>query len=175
MQRVHSRKNILIAGKPGIGKTTLIKEIAKKLGKEAGGFYTEEIRRGGKRIGFKIKTLDGKRGVLARVDIDSPYRVGRYKVSLPEFEKVALPAIENALASSKIVIIDEIGPMELLLPGFKDIVLKALDASNPVIATIKLKGTKFIDEIKSRRDVTIFSLHSDNREEVLREVLTKII
>lgn len=166
--------NILITGRPGIGKTTLIKQIAKKLGQRASGFYTEEIRRGGQRIGFGIKTLDGKSGTLSRVDIDSPYRIGKYKVNILEFEKVALPAIEDALAGAKIVIIDEIGPMELFSQKFKDIVLAALDSSSQVVATIKLKGSRFIDRIKSRRDVTLFNLRPDNRAEVLNKILGKV-
>ncbi len=36
-------KNILITGRPRVGKTTLIKHFAKQLGGRAGGFYTEEI------------------------------------------------------------------------------------------------------------------------------------
>ena len=164
-------RNILITGRPGAGKTTLIKEIVEKLGKPAGGFYTEEIRRSGQRIGFGIKTLDGKSGMLSSIDIDSPCRIGKYKVNLPEFERVALPAVEGGLAKSKIIIIDEIGPMELFSQKFKDTVLKALDSPNQVIATIKQKGAKFIDKIKSRRDVTIFNLCSDNREEILNKIL----
>lgn len=163
--------NILIAGRPGIGKTTLIKEIVKKLGKSAGGFYTEEIRRDGQRIGFGIKTLDGKTGVLSSIDIDSPYRIGKYKVNLVEFEKTAVSVIENGLASSKVIIIDEIGPMELFSQKFKEIVLKALDSPNQVIATIKLKRSKFIDKLKSRSDIAIFNLRSDNRKEVLNDIL----
>ena len=163
--------NILITARPGIGKTTLIKEIARELGQRASGFYTEEIRKGGQRIGFGIKTLDGKSGTLSSVDIDSPFRIGKYKVNILEFERIALPAIENALVNSKVIIIDEIGPMELFSRKFKEVVLKALDSPNPVVATIKLKGAKFIDKVKSRSDVTIFDLRRDNREEVLNKIL----
>lgn len=166
--------NILITGRPGIGKTTLIKQIFQKVGKRAGGFYTEEIRKEDQRIGFRIKTLDGKTGILSGIDIDSPYRVGRYRVNLPDLEKVALVAIEDALESSEIIIIDEIGPMELFSQRFKDLVLKSLDSSNHVIATIKSKGKRFIDKVKSRSDVMIFNLNSSNREDILRRILEAI-
>lgn len=166
-------KNILITGRPGVGKTTLIKEIAKKFGERAAGFYTEEIRRGGQRMGFKIKTLDGETGTLSSVDTDSPYRIGKYKVNLAEFENIALAVLEHALATSRVIIIDEIGPMELFSQGFKDIVVKALDAPNQLIATIKQKGAKFVEKIKSRPDVTIFELQPDNRKKLLGEILSE--
>ena len=62
----------------GIGKTTLIKQVCLNLEKhrdniDMSGFYTEEVREGGRgrgrgvRIGFDVVTLNGERGVLARV------------------------------------------------------------------------------------------------------------
>ena len=138
-------KNIFLTGAPSSGKTTIIKKVIKALDIQCCGFYTEEIREDGRRVGFRIKTLDGKTGLLSGVDVKSPYRVGKYKVDLDDFENIALPAMEGALSNSKPIIIDEIGPMELFSKRFKELVIKALDSPNPVIATIKLKGSKFID------------------------------
>ena len=72
-------KNIFITGFPGRGKTTLIIEIIKDLKLNAAGFYTKEIREKGMRKGFKIITLDGKEGILAHLNVKSPYRVSKYK------------------------------------------------------------------------------------------------
>lgn len=163
--------NILITGRPGTGKTTLIKEISQELDKKAAGFYTEEIRESGNRVGFRIKTLDGKSGLLSSVDVDSPYRVGKYKVDLDDFENIALPTIEDALNRCKAIIIDEIGPMELFSKKFEEMVLKALDSPNAVIATIKLKGSKFIDKIKSRSDVILFDIGQVDKKDILKAAL----
>ena len=54
----------LLTGRPGTGKTSLIKKAAAKMGNSAGGFYTEEIRSGGARLGFRLVTLDGEAAVL---------------------------------------------------------------------------------------------------------------
>ncbi len=166
--------NILITGKPGIGKTTLIKELIQKLGKKAGGFYTEEIRKNGVRTGFNIRTLDGKAGILSSVDIKSPHRVGKYKVNLSDFEKITLKAIKDALINSKIVIIDEIGPMELFSKEFKEIVLNALDSPSHVIATIKSKSSKFIDRVKSRRDIILYNLNEIEMSTVINNILLDV-
>jgi len=54
----------------GVGKTTLCKKVCEKLEDlrfECQGFYTEEIREDGQRVGFDVVTMDGKRGPLARI------------------------------------------------------------------------------------------------------------
>jgi len=71
-------KNLLITGMPGCGKTSLIKEILREFSIPAYGFFTEEIREGEKRVGFKIVTLSGKIGILAKKGIDSNLRVSQY-------------------------------------------------------------------------------------------------
>ena len=104
-------KNIFITGKPGCGKTTLIKEISKELKPKIFGFYTEEIREKEKRVGFKIKTLDKKEGILAHIKFKSKYQVGKYKVNLKDLEEIGVSALEKAIKEKKIVLIDEIGKM----------------------------------------------------------------
>jgi nucleoside-triphosphatase len=86
-------QKILLTGHPGCGKTTLIKRVVKQLGLAAGGFYTEEIRRRGQRVGFKIVTLDGEEAVLAHVDFNTKQRVGRYGLDLHALESIGTEAI----------------------------------------------------------------------------------
>ncbi|MFX1538951.1 MAG: nucleoside-triphosphatase, partial [Promethearchaeota archaeon] len=64
-------KHFLITGKPGVGKTTLIQKLVSKIRSinpncNISGFYTNEIRQDGLRIGFDIYTLGGQQGILAR-------------------------------------------------------------------------------------------------------------
>jgi nucleoside-triphosphatase len=75
-------EKILLTGRPGCGKTTLIKRVFNDLPRRAGGFYTEEIRDGGTRAGIKIVTLDGKEAVFAHVDFKTPDRLGKYGLDL---------------------------------------------------------------------------------------------
>ncbi len=65
------RQVYLLTGRPGTGKTSLIKQAVAVVGGMAGGFYTEEIRSGGVRLGFRVLTLDGQSAILAHVDIRS--------------------------------------------------------------------------------------------------------
>ena len=87
-------KNILLTGAPGIGKTTVIMQLAEQLAdKRVGGFYTEEIRDKGQRQGFRIATFSGSSAVLAHVSFRSRQRVGRYKVDVCAFEQLVIPEL----------------------------------------------------------------------------------
>ena len=163
-------KNIFITGLPGCGKTTLIKEILKELKIPAKGFFTEEIRREGERIGFKIVTLSGKEGILAKKGFKSPYRVSKYGVILKDLEEIGVKEIEEGLKENKIIIIDEIGKAEMFSKKFKQIVLAALNSKNMVLGTIKLTPDPFTNKIRKRKDTIIFNLTRENRAEIKKKI-----
>ncbi len=164
-------RNIFITGKPASGKTTLIMEIIKELNLDAGGFYTLEIREKGVREGFKITTLDGEEGILAHIDIKSPYEVSKYKVNIRDLEEIGVKSISDALKENKTVIVDEIGLMEMKSEKFKKAVLTALNSKGKVLGTIRLEHHPFTDKIKARKDTKIFHLTGENREEIKKEII----
>lgn len=163
-------KNIFISGKPGCGKTTLIKEILKELKIKARGFFTEEIRRNGERIGFKIITLTGREGILAKKGFKSPFRVSKYGVILKDLEEIGLKEIKKGLKEDALLIVDEIGKMELFSRKFRKIILEALDSKNKILGTIMLKGNLFCDKIKQRKETRIFYLKRKNFQKVQEEI-----
>ncbi|HID05680.1 MAG TPA: AAA family ATPase, partial [Armatimonadetes bacterium] len=114
--------NILLTGLPRVGKTTVIQRVVESTDLPFGGFYTQEVREGGLRVGFKIITLDGEEGILAHIRTRSRYRVGRYGVNIEDMQNVAMPAVERALSEGKVIVIDEIARMELYCPGFDELV-----------------------------------------------------
>jgi nucleoside-triphosphatase len=168
------KKACLLSGEPGTGKTTIIKEVLSKAYKSAGGFYTEEIRIQGARQGFKIITLDGKNAVLAHTSVRSPYRVSKYGVDIDSMDKVAVPALKQAIQSKDIVVLDEIGKMELFSSSFKDAVIEALESGKKVLGTIMLASHPWADKIKARQDVEIIKVTRLNRNEVVNQVLAWI-
>lgn len=157
-------KNLLITGRPGVGKTTLIKELARRVMRlNPVGFYTEEIRQQGVRQGFALVSFEGRRSTLSHVSVSSRHRVGRYGVEVVGFEHF-LEAIDFHRARARLIIIDEIGRMELFSEKFRRLLKQVLDSSKPVVATIALKGTGPIEEIKHRRDSTLIELTVKNRD-----------
>jgi nucleoside-triphosphatase len=162
---------LLLTGKPGTGKTSLVKEAVDRVRTKAGGFYTQDIRSGGARQGFKIVTLDGKEAVLAHVNVSSPYQVSKYKVDIDSLNEVGVSALQQALKENDLIVVDEIGKMELLSPQFQDVVLQAIDSGKKVLGTIMLGPHPFADRIRCRPEVRTVLVSGVNRNQVLEEIL----
>jgi len=157
-------RNILLTGVPGVGKTTLIRRVLDKIEANAGGFYTEEIREKGKRVGFSINTLDGRTGVLAHVRHKGPHRVGKYGVNIKDLEGLASESVRSAIENDEFLVIDELGRMELYSPLFQQVVKDALDSEKPVLGTIQVRRNLFLDSIRARDDVKVVEVTSGNRD-----------
>jgi nucleoside-triphosphatase len=160
----------LLTGRPGTGKTSLIKRVVAAVGDKAGGFYTEEIRSGGSRLGFRLITLDGEEAILAHINIRSPHRVSRYGVDVSGLERVGVSALNRAARECPLVIIDEIGKMELFSEGFKEAVLSLISRGKHILATIMLSPHPWADAVKQRPGVRLAEVTRANHQQVLEEV-----
>jgi nucleoside-triphosphatase len=169
MKRV---KNILITGRPGIGKTTLIKKISKILPGKIGGFYTEEIRDKGKRLGFSIIDFEGNKGILAHIKVKSPIKVSKYGVNFSDLEKIGVAAIKKAQKEADFILVDEIGKMELASKEFISAILSALNCPKICIAAIMQKDNALTRRMKGRRDVKLFEITFENRNRLAKEILS---
>lgn len=176
MKRGVSIKKWLITGRPGVGKTTLITKIAAYFeGFKVGGFFTSEIRESGRRVGFSINTFSGISGILAHVSYNGEIKVGKYKVNLPQFEQVAIPALQDAIENADVILIDEIGKMELFSSRFCEIILTIFDSPKPVVATIMVHSHPFADRLKARTDVTLIEVNLANRDSLAERLVTDIL
>ncbi|TRY92573.1 hypothetical protein DNTS_029574 [Danionella cerebrum] len=173
---------------PGVGKTTLVKKVYEALllssGVSVSGFYTEELRERGRRLGFDVVTVSGGRGPLARVSSESAtsgrdFRVGQYVVDIQSFESLTLPLFRNICDGSgtRLFVLDEIGKMEMFSKMFIRAVREALDSSYSILGTIpvpKGKSLPLVEEVRSRQDVKIFTVTKENRDVIFDDIVSSV-
>ncbi len=161
----------LLTGRPGTGKTSLIKRVVAQMKGEAGGFYTEEIRSQGVREGFRLVTLDGEQVTLAHVNIHSPYRVSKYGVDIDGLEQVGVPALHKAAEECDLVVVDEIGKMELFSAKFRETIPRVIGSGRRVLGTIMLNPNPWADAIKRQPQVNLITVTRANHQQVLEGLL----
>ena len=167
------KSKILLTGPPGCGKTTLIKKFVDNISLPVCGFFTQEIKEKGRRVGFEVESFgdNSRKAILAHIEVQSRYHVGRYNVDIDAFEKLIVPELENTIIGNKIIIIDEIGKMELFSERFKDILIDIFGSDRSLLASIMLKPQPFCDKLKNRLDSTILAISPSNRNAVLDELV----
>ena len=164
-------KNILITGLPRVGKTTLITSIHEELNKKVIGFVTEEIRESNRRTGFELKTFSGQNALLAsKRNTTSRYRVANYGVYLENIDTI-IDSLANRLDEEDfdLIIIDEIGKMELFSSKFKTFVINCLEKKK-VLGTIMFRDNDFTRQIKNRRDTLVLEITVNNRDEIRKNI-----
>lgn len=168
------KRVFLLTGAPGVGKTTAIRKIVSCLSCSVGGFYTEEIREGGARTGFRLTTLDGRQGILAHVNIRGTPRISKYGVDLTTLDDIGTDSIRHAIEENDVVIIDEIGPMEILSTRFRETVIEILSSNVLALGTIVKRRTDFTDAVKGHSSVLVIEITRANHDQVTAQILALI-
>src|SRR5919108_5577061 len=165
---------LFLTGSPGVGKTTLIRTVVARLaGFTCAGFYTEEKRQRGQRVGFRVVTLRGEEGNLASIGKKAP-TVGQYAIHVEEFERLVLPDLDPGVRQAELYVIDEIGKMELLSGKFRSKITELLAQPTNLLATIAKKGRGLVEQIKSRNDIELVEITRKNRDPLVEEIVQKI-
>jgi nucleoside-triphosphatase len=169
----------LVTGPPGVGKSSLVSKVILKLksaGVIVGGCTTAEVRAGGSRVGFEIRDLtSGRKGELASVASKFGPKVGRYRVNLSDLAKVGAAGAEAAATGSEVIVIDEVGPMELVSPEFRRAVAKCIASGKPMLAVVHERlEDDLLHELRSGA-VETFVLSVENRDQVTDAVASVLL
>ncbi len=168
-------KHLLIVGRPGVGKTTLMKRLIQSLhNRPIDGFLTEEVREEEQRMGFWLSPLDGRQVLLAHRRMEGGVRVGPYTVNVSVLEDVAVPVIRRAMQHALILFLDELGRMELCSPVFAQVVQEAFDRGPSIVATGSVAPLPLLNALKRRKDVELIPLSPANREAVEEELTVRL-
>ena len=129
-----------LTGSPNTGKSTVVRRVVeelKQIGIKVGGMTTADIRSGSERVGFEIRNLlTDEAGVLAHVNQSTGVRIGRYRVNSSDLDRIGAEAVESAASTAELVVIDEVGPMELTSIRFKESVRAALASGKAILGTV---------------------------------------
>ena len=175
-----TKRILLLTGRPGVGKTSVMLRIVESLktrGYEVGGMVSREVRLGRDRVGFEILNLNtGRKGWLAHVaQVEGP-RVGRYRVNIGDLEDIGVEAIVSAVERSDLIVVDEIGPMELHSEKFKEAVLRAAESLKLLIGVVHWQATDDLtNRIKGRDDAEIHVVTLDNRDNLPARMLSEAV
>ena len=167
---------IAVTGSPGIGKSTVVAKAAEKLadrpGFKIGGIQTSEIRKEGKREGFSIQDLaTGKTGVLGSIRGSGP-RVGKYHVNLEDLENIGANALKSALECD-LIVIDEVGPMELKSEAFVSAVEVVLESDKPVLAVLHRSSSHQLAQ-RIRKEFEVLIVNEENRDELPEKIFARL-
>ena len=168
---------ILLTGPPGCGKTTAVVKIVAALDQRVrmAGFYTQEIREAGRRVGFRWHRLDGRSGTLAHSQIKSRYRVGKYGVDVASFETEAVSVLDPGAPGVSLFVIDEIGKMECCSGKFVEAIRRLLRSDRSMLASVAQKGSGLIREVKSHPGVELLHLTRENRDDVAQQLAERLV
>ncbi|MDH4221387.1 MAG: NTPase [Candidatus Bathyarchaeota archaeon] len=174
------KRLIFVTGPPGVGKTSVLLRSVnglKNRGYKIGGMISREVREGGVRVGFEIMDFStGQRGWLAHINQPTGPKISKYRVNLTDLEAIGVSSILDAIRSADMIIVDEIGPMELFSSAFRDAVIQAAESDKPVLGTIHFGlRNSLVNSLKKREDAEIFEVTYENRETLHNFIIDKVV
>ncbi|UCE44046.1 MAG: NTPase [Candidatus Bathyarchaeota archaeon] len=174
------KRVVLLTGRSGVGKTSLllnVLDILKAKGYKIGGMVSREAREHGVRVGFEIVDLGtGRKGWLAHTKQSTGPRVGKYRVNLSDLDTIGTRSIVNAIENADIIVVDEIGPMEMFSSGFKEAVMKTLKSTRMMIGTLHYRvRDPLINALKADEDTEILEITPENRRGLHTVLIDRVL
>ena len=171
-----------VTGLPRSGKSAVMEKVVSMLTEERrdemrargddvaaakllGGMRCEPVIENGERVGFKcINFQTGEEAVMAHKSIDSRTRVLGYGIDPEALDRVAVPAIQEAMDDYEVLVIDEIGKFSVESEAFVEVVRKAMEIDKPTLLTLHKKSRHpLLQDIRRRDDARILEVTPVNR------------
>ena len=159
---------LAVTGPPGVGKSTLVQKCANASRHKVGGVLARDKRVKDRRVGFELLDLgSGAMGMLADETGDGP-QLGKYRVRLDDLDRIGARAIEESLQSD-LIVVDEVGPMELSSKRFVAAVEKAIASDKPMLVVLHQWSQHPLAK-KIRKTFRVITLSQENRDRIADEI-----
>jgi nucleoside-triphosphatase len=160
---------IAVTGSPGVGKSTLVEMVVKASRLNVGGVLARERRYKDRRTGFELLDLStGALGILADETGSGP-QLGKYRVHPEDLDGIGAGAIEAALKCD-LIVVDEIGPMELSSREFVSAVETAIASSKPMLVVLHEWSNHRLAK-KIRSTFNVITVTRKNRDALVDEIV----
>lgn len=115
--------------------------------------------------GSRCSTSPTGLGELASLTGLGP-RVGRYRVNLADLSAIGAAGLTKAAVVSEVIVIDEVGPMELVSPEFRRSVRACIDSGKPILAVVHERlEDDLLAELREKAKETV-AVTIESRDEV---------
>jgi len=159
---------IAVTGSPGVGKSTLVAKVTSGTKLRVGGVLARDRRYKDRRTGFELLDLStGMVGILADESGDGP-QLGKYRVHLDDLDLIGAQAVENALGCD-LIVVDEVGPMELSSHRFVLAVEKAIASPKPMLVVLHQWSNHRLAK-KIRGSFRVLTVTRENRDSLADEI-----
>ena len=159
---------IAVTGSPGVGKSTLVAKVTSGTKLRVGGVLARDRRYKDRRTGFELLDLStGMVGILADESGDGP-QLGKYRVHLDDLDRIGAQAVENALGCD-LIVVDEVGPMELSSHRFVLAVEKAIASPKPMLVVLHQWSNHRLAK-KIRGSFRVLTVTRENRDSLADEI-----
>lgn len=171
------KRIFIVSGGIGVGKTTQVQKIVELLHKKnitINGIYAPRIMNNGETIGYDIVDIESnKREVLLRNnDDESSSKIGKYSISKIGFDMGINALNKSANNKPDVVVIDEVGKLELNNQGWANNINELLNGSSLLIFAVR---DSFVEQVIQNWNLTNFSVHkvSNNLYRDVSEIIEK--
>jgi nucleoside-triphosphatase len=96
-------------------------------------------------------------------------------VDLAAFDRVARSALRTPRTDGVVVVVDELGKMELASAAFRDAVRELLDRDVAVVATVHQARHRFTDALRRRPDVRVVRVTEATRDALPEQLMDRLV
>lgn len=137
---------ILLTGKPRCGKSYLVNEtveILRERGLTVGGILTPDIRENNERTGFHIIDIfTNEKEILASKHRKEGPTIGKYHINVKGIDIITEKFMKH-FKNYDVIVIDELGVMELKSAQFEAMLERVLAAKQPKLIVLNQHLVKF--------------------------------